>query len=126
MTKTERLNQLKDQAKFHKVLDRHFDAGWRYFVNSIRAENDISNIRMFKILCEIKGSDFVKDLIKLMSTANKHAQLNLTKKPKGILLKDNRFKTIPEIMIEKYPSGSYRQGQIYIQIRHDRWVGFVF
>jgi hypothetical protein len=126
MTKQERLAELKAQEQLYKVLDKYFDAGWREFVKEIHRQNDVSNIRMFKILSQLKGNDFVADLIKLMGKQNKSALLKLTKTPKGILLKDNRFKSIPELMINKYPSGSYREGEVFLQIRHDRWVMFVF
>lgn len=127
ITKAERLEQLKEEEQFHKVIDKYFDAGWKSFVKGIRAENDISNLRMFKILQKIKGPEFVADLIKFMkSTGHQHAYLELTKKPKGMLLKDSRFKTIPELMIEKYTSGSYREGKVYIRINENRWVKFTF
>ena len=125
-TKQERLNELKAQDQFYKVLDKYFDAGWKSFVKGIQQENDISNVRMFKILAALKGNDFVADLIKLMGKNHKHAYLELTKKPKGILLKDSRFKTIPDLMIDKYTAGSYREGKVYVQVKSDRWVGFVF
>lgn len=126
-TKKERLLELKVQDKLYKELDKYFDAGWRQWVRGIEQKNNISNIRMFKILASIKSVEFVKDLTMLMtSTKNKFALLTLTKKPKGMLLKDSRFKTIPEIMIDKYPSGSYRQGKVFIQINTNRWVCFVF
>lgn len=127
MTKDERLQQLKDEKKLYKVFDRLFDAGWRNYVNDIRRKNDISNIRLFKILSRITGNDFVADLIKFMkSTKHEHAYLELTKKPKGMLLKDSRYKSIPEFMIDKYSAGSYREGKVYIQFAPDRWVSFVF
>lgn len=126
MTKQQRLSELKEQDKLYKCLDKIFDAGWRNWVKEIHRENDISNIRMFKILSSLKGADFVIDLIKLMGKRNKSALLKLTKHPKGILLKDNRFATIPEMMLEKYPSGSYREGKVHIQVREDRWISFVF
>lgn len=126
MTKQERLQELKAQDHIYKVLDKYFDAGWREWVKGIRRQNDISNLRMFKILSILKGNDFVSDLIKLMGKKNKSAYLQLTKKPKGILLKDNRFKTIPELMINKYPSGTYREGEVFIQINKNRWVYFIF
>lgn len=126
MTKQARLSELKAQDKFAKIIMKEFDAGWREWVKDIYQQNHISNLRMFKILNSIKGSDFITDLISLMGKKNKFALLNLTKKPKGILLKDDRFKTIPEIMINKYPSSSYREGEIFIQINAERWVYFVF
>lgn len=126
MTKQERLDELKAQEQFYKILDREFDKGWREWVKDIHRQNDVSNLRMFKILSALKGNDFVSDLIKLIGRHNKHARLNLTKKPKGLVLKDNRFKNIPELMINKYPSGSYREGEVFVQVKADRWVGFVF
>lgn len=125
-TKQERLSELKVQDQFYKVLDKYFDDGWKSFVKGIQQENDISNVRLFKILASLKGNDFVADLIKLMGKHHKHAYLELTKNPKGILLKDSRFKTIPELMIDKYTAGSYREGKVYVQVKPDRWVGFVF
>ena len=126
MTKGERLQELRMQDQFYKILDKYFDAGWEKYVEGIQQQNDISNVRMFKILAAIRGNDFVSDLISLMGKKNKRALLRLTKKPKGILLKDNRYKSIPELMINKYPSGSYRDGEVYVQVRSDRWVWFVF
>lgn len=126
MTKKERIADLKEEEKLYKVLDQYFDAGWREWVKEIRKGNDISNLRMFKILASIKGTDFINDLIALMGKKNKSAYLELTKHPKGMLLQDSRFKTIPEIMIDKYPSTSYRQGKVFIQVNHNRWVSFVF
>jgi hypothetical protein len=126
VTKAERLQQLKDQESFYKVLDKYFDAGWRDFVKEIHRKNDVSNIRMFKLLSAINGNDFVADLIKLMGRQNKSALIKLTKKPKGILLKDSRFKNIPELMVNKYPSGSYKEGEIFIQVHPDRWITFVY
>jgi hypothetical protein len=127
ITKAERLQELKIQEGFYKALDKYFDAGWRSWVKEIQHQNDISNLRMFKILSALKGNDFVSDLIDLMkSTKNKSAYLELTRKPKGVLLTDNRYKSIPEFMIEKYPSGSYRQGKLFIQVTKNRWVSFVF
>jgi hypothetical protein len=126
MTKQERLSDLKVQEQFYKVLDKEFDKGWRDWVNDIYKQNDISNLRTLKILSALKGNDFIADLIKLMGKKNKHAYLNLTRKPKGILLKDNRFENIPELMINKYPSGSYREGEVFVHVKDDRWVYFVF
>lgn len=126
VTRQERLAELKVQEQFYKVLDKYFDAGWKNWVKGIQQQNDVSNVRMFKILSELKGNDFVADLIKLMGKHNKHAYLELTKKPKGILLKDSRFKNISELIIDKYPSGSYREGKVFVQVKPDRWVGFVF
>lgn len=127
MTKAERLEELKVQDAFYKVLDKYFDAGWREFVKGIRAANDISNFRMFKIVRNLKGNDFVKDLIAFMSsTKNKHALLELSKEPKGMKFKDARYKTIPELWIDKYPSGQYREGDVYFQIKDDRWLKFTF
>lgn len=126
MTKQERLNELKDRERFYKVLDKYFDAGWKHWVQGIQQQNDVSNVRLLKILSQIKGNDFVADLIALMGKKNKHAYLELTRKPKGIVLKDGRFANIPELMIDKYTSGSYREGKVFIQIKKDRWVSFVF
>jgi hypothetical protein len=126
VTKQERISELKEQDKFYKVLDKYFDAGWRNWVKGIQQKNDISNVRMFKILSAIKGNDFVADLIKLMGKQNKSALLRLTKKPKGVLLKDNRFKNIPELMINKYTAGAYRDGEVFVQVNDSRWVYFVF
>lgn len=126
MTKKERLQDLKEQDRFYKVIDRYFDEGWKNWVRGIQHQNDISNVRLFKILSRIKGNDFVADLIRLMGKKNKSALLQLTNNPKGVLLKDNRFETIPEIMIDKYPSSSYREGKIFIQVNDSRWVSFVF
>jgi len=127
MTKEERLIQLKDQEQLYKVLDRYFDAGWREFVRGIQSQNQISNLRVFRILSKIKGNDFVADLIALMKVMKqKYAYLSFTKNPKGVIIKDNRTKSITELMVEKFQSGSYREGKIYIQVRPDRWVTFVF
>lgn len=125
-TKQERVQDIKAQDQFYKVLDKYFDAGWRDWVKSIHQQNDISNLRMFKILSTLKGNDFVGDLINLMGKKNRHAYLRLTKTSKGILLKDARYKTIPELMINKYTSGSYREGEVYIQVKENRWITFVF
>lgn len=126
MKKEERLQELKEEEKFHKVLDKYFDAGWREFVKGIQGRNDLSNLRLLRILAKIKDADFVSDLLKLMGRKNKHARLELTKKPKGILLKDNRFPTIPELMILKYTTGAYREGEVYIPVDKERWVRFIF
>jgi hypothetical protein len=126
MTKQERLDQLKEEEQLAKHLMKGFDRGWREWVRSIYKENDASNLRLFKVLSKVKGDDFVSDLISLMGKHNKHAKLWLTKNPNGILLNDSRFKTISQLMIEKHPSGSYRDGKVYIQVDDKRWVGFVF
>lgn len=127
MTKSERLAELKAWDGLEKVLDKYFDAGWKNFIKDVRSKNDISNVRMFKILCLIKGSEFTADLADFMKkTGHKHALLELTTEPKGILMKDSRYPTIPELMIEKYPSGNYKKGAVYIHIKQNRWVTFVF
>lgn len=126
MTKQERLQELKQEKQFHKVLDKYFDKGWREFVKSVQGENDISNIRMFKTLSAIRGNDFVADLIQLMGKKNKHALLRLSKNPKGIPIKDNRFATIPELLIYKYTAGAYREGEVYVKVREGTWIWFVF
>ena len=41
MTKKERLNELKDEGKFYKVLDKYFDAGWKEFVGKNGIISDI-------------------------------------------------------------------------------------
>lgn len=111
----------------YKVFDKYFDAGWRNFVKGIRESNDISNLRLFKILASIKDSEFVADLIKLMrSMKSGHAYLTLTKNTKGVLLKNPKSENIPFYTVEKYPSGSYKEGRIYIQIKENRWVTFAF
>lgn len=126
MTKEERLQELKIEKKVYKEFDKYFDAGWKEFVKNIHARHDIANARTFRILSKLKGTDFVSDLKKLMGKKNKSALLEFSKKPKGMRLKDSRFETIPELMMNIFPSGSYRQGEVYVQFRHDRWVYFVF
>lgn len=127
MTKSERLQELKDQERLYKVLDRYFDAGWREFVREIWKKNDTSNFRMFKIISELRGNEFVEELIRLMKMMkSKHAVLKLTKKPKGILLNQAGFKHIPVMMVEKYPSGNYSEGAAYIELKGRHWLSFVF
>lgn len=126
ISKAKRLKELKDEDKFFKTLDKYFDAGWREFVKNIDKKNDISNVRMFKILSVIKGNDFIADLMQLMGNKNKSALLMLTKKPKGILINDSRFKTIPNVIINKYTACAYAEGEIFIKVTFDRYVYFVF
>ena len=128
MTKQDRLNELKAEKQLFKEIDKYFDAGWREWGKEIHRQNDLSNIRMFKILSKVKGVPFIVELTQFMEKIKlKSALICLTKKsPKGILVKDNRFKTIPEFTINKYTSGQYRQGELYIQILPDRWIYFVY
>lgn len=126
-TKSERLEELAFEKAFYKSLDKEFDKGWREFAKELSRRNDISNLRMLKILLSIKGEDFVNDLVAFMETTrNKSAYIEFTKRPKGMLLQDSRFPTIPELMVDKFRDGSYRQGRVYIQVTINRWIGFTF
>ena len=127
-TKAERLQELKVEEKFYKVLDRFFDAGWREYVKDIHRRNDVSNIRTFKILSQLKDVDFVRDLMKLMKLMKcEHALLNFTKKlpEKGVWLNDQRTKGIPKLYVWKYPSGQYCDCSIHIQVKENRFVYFI-
>jgi len=125
MTKEERLQELRDQEELHKYFDKFFDAGWREFVKEIRRSNVKSNLRMFNILTKVQGVEFVTDLMQLMrDTGNWHSLLRLTKKPKGIYVKDGRYMTIPGIMMNPQPSTTFKQAEVYIKINDRHWIFF--
>lgn len=126
MTKAERLEELKSEKQLHKAFDKVMDAGWKAFVDDVRARNALSNVRTFNILNQLKGKDFVKDLKGFMrSTKTEHTQILFTKKPAGILMKDRRYKNIPELMVDQQQISIYGDipcGFIYIKITDNRWV----
>lgn len=126
MTKAERLEELKSEKQLHKALDKVMDAGWKAFVDDVRARNDLSNVRTFNILNQLKGKDFVKDLKGFMrSTKTEHTRILFAKKPAGILMKDRRYKTIPELMVDQQQIiiyGDIPCGFIYIKITDNRWI----
>lgn len=129
MTKAERLQELKEeehlQKQFHKVLNIHFNAGWREFVKDIQGRIDVSNVRTFKILSKLKGNEFVSDLRELMKMMKrKSAYLSFTKEAKGVLMKDNRVSNIPELWVYRASSPNYSDYQVFIQVNENRYVTF--
>lgn len=114
------------REQFYQALDNYFDEGWKHFVKDVQYRNSQSNQRMFRIIQALKGNEFLKDLIILMGKEHKYALVHLTRNPKGILLNNSKSIHIPKLIVNKYPSGSYREGEIYIQIKEDRWIWFVF
>jgi hypothetical protein len=62
----------------------------------------------------------------MRSTKNKDAYIFLTRKPKGMILRDTRFKNIPELWVDQKQTGAYGNGAngcLYIQIMNNRWIG---
>lgn len=122
-TKAERLQQLREEDSFHKVLDKIFDRDWRRFCKEVSQKNTLSNQRLFKVLVSIKGKKFVADLIKLMAlTKTKGRFISLVRQTSGVLLKDRRFATIPEWWIDQRAFEDGIAGKFYIQVRKDRWI----
>lgn len=62
ITKKERLQELREQDALYKALDKIFDRDWKHFVKGVQAENHRSNLRLLKVLEQIKNSHFVFDL----------------------------------------------------------------
>jgi len=54
----------------------------------------------------------------------KYAPIRVMRRPKGIRVKDRRFKQIPEFWVEHYSTGKTIMGSICIQVKADRWIIF--
>jgi len=130
MTKADRLQELKEQDRLYKVLDKYFDAGWRHFIKDIRKHNISSNNRLYKIIAAIKGWEFAGDVKGLMiDIKQQYALLTIVKEPMGIELKDSRYTTIPKIWVQQKSGSIYSgdaaigcTGSLCIQIKDDRWI----
>lgn len=105
-------------------LDDIFDRDWKAFVKTIRQENARSNRRLYKILTEIKGKSFVQSLDKIAKKLGGLPKIRVAREPKGILLKDNRYSGITEMWIDQKQTEEGATGQIYIQVKENRWVTF--
>lgn len=126
-TKAGRLTELKEQDKFYKVLDKIFDHDWRLYVNGIRKENAVRNKRLCRVVTAIKGKDFVTDLLKLMRlTKTTGALLHVVRKPAGMLFKDRRVVSIPEIWVDQKIEEEGPTGCFYIQVKAARWLKIHF
>lgn len=126
-TKAARLTQLKEEEKFYKVLDKIFYADWKTFVDGIRKENAICNKRLCKVLIAIKGKAFVADLLRLMTlTKTNGALIHVARKPDGMLFKERRVESIPEIWVDQKVTEYGPMGCFYIQVKADRWLKIHF
>lgn len=109
-------------------LDDMFDAGWKDFVRARRQANARSNRRLFKLLRRIKSDSFVHSLNQFSKINGGLPQVRVSRSPKGMRLKDNRYSAIPEIWIDQRQGSMYgpntAEGHIYIQVKENRWVYF--
>jgi len=109
-------------------IEELFDAGWNDFVRSNRQSNARSNRRLFKLLKKIKGESFVHSLNQLSKIDGGLPRIRITRTPKGMRLKDNRYSSIPEIWVDQKQNFIYGtnivSGEIYVQVKETRWVFF--
>lgn len=103
-------------------LEELFDAGWNDFVKSIRQENARSNRRLYKILTEIKGKSFVDSVKRLATEKGRLPKIRVSRCPAGIKLKDNRWSAIPEIWIDQKQTEDGAKGDMYVQVKENRWL----
>lgn len=122
MTKEERLQEIKLQDKIYKEFDKAMDAGWREFVNEVRAKNKKSNDRIFRLL----NPDFVKDFKKLIkSIGHEYARVQIVRAPEGTCYMDKRYATIPEIWVVMKSYGSLyggMSGSVCVKVTDNRWL----
>lgn len=112
------------------VIMGAFDAGWKDFVRSNRQANSKSNRRLFRLLRKIKSDTFAHSLNQLSKIAGGLPQIRISREPKGMRLKDNRYSAIPEIWVDQKQGSIYGPntvtGNIYVQVKENRWVYFHF
>lgn len=126
-TKAGRLTQLKEEEKFYKVLDKIFYHDWKLYVKGIMKENAVCNKRLCRVLVAIKGKAFVSDLLKLMTlTKTKGALIYVARKPTGILFKERRVASIPEIWVDQKIEEDGPTGCFYVQVEANRWLKIHF
>lgn len=105
-----------------------FDAGWKNYVRKIRQTNSRSNRRLFRLLRKIKSDSFVHSINELSKINGGLPQIRISRRPKGMCLKDNRYSAIPEIWIDQKQGSVYGpntvKGHIYVQVKENRWVYF--
>jgi hypothetical protein len=76
-------------------------------------------------LLVIKGKSFVDSLKRLATHKGGLPQIRISRQPKGIRMKDNRWSAIPEIWIDqRQGADGDATGHIYVQVKETRWVKF--
>lgn len=103
-------------------LEEAFDAWWKNFVQAVRQENARSNRRLYKILEPIKGKSFVDSVKRLATGKGRLPQIRISREPKGMKLKDNRWSAIPELWIDQQQTEEGPTGHIYVQVKENRWL----
>jgi hypothetical protein len=103
-----------------------FWRGWRNYVKGIRAENERSNKRLYRVLWKFKSQLFTTEVDAFAKINGGLPKIRVAKEPKGIRLKDNRWRSIPEIWIEQKQTAQGPAGSIYIQVKDNRWITFHF
>ncbi len=119
----------KEETKtpIQKAFDPFFDKAWKDYVNQYRKQSVVSNHRLFKILIEIKGLDFVTDLKSLIKQMDiSHTRLRVSRVAKGVCLKDRRFKTITHLYIDRCQGSELLTGFVYIQVKEFRFIKLHF
>lgn len=125
MTKQERLDELKFQEAFFKMMDKGFDKGWRDYMKDVQRQNLTSNLRLFRVLQGIRGSEFISDIIQMMKMIKRPTGLlSIVRTPAGIMIKDGRWKTIPELWIFQKSSSDpgILSNTLCIKIKEGRWL----
>ena len=127
MTKSERLQELKEQEQAYKILDKYFDAGWKQFVKEARQENAIANKKLLSEIEPITGKEFIDDLLSLMKDIKeKDSLLTIVTSPEGMELNDSRYTTITKVWIKQRSTSAFIggsiEGSLCIQIAKDRWI----
>lgn len=111
-------------------IDFIFEAGWKDFVRSNRQANSKSNRRLFRLLRKIKSDSFVHSLNQLSKISGGLPQIRVSREPKGMRVKDNRYSAIPEIWVDQKQGSIYGpgtvSGTIYVQVKENRWVHFFY
>lgn len=115
------------KSAIEQAFDPLFDAAWREFAKNQRKKAEPQRKRFFGLLTAIKGNEFVVDVLSLMKKFNcSHHIPNVLRKPIGSRVKDKRWKHIPFIWVQYYPSNRYRDnGNMYkicIQVKENRWI----
>jgi hypothetical protein len=109
------------------VFDDMINDECKRFIRSVRQENARSNRRLYKILLVIKGKSFVDSLKRLAMQKGGLPKIRISRQPKGIRMKDNRWSAIPEIWIDQKQSVERgATGHIYVQVKENRWVKFPY
>lgn len=119
---------MKDEQEYS--MDFIFEEGWKIFVRANRQANSKSNRRLFRLLKKIKSDSFVHSLNQLSKITGGLPQIRVTREPKGMRLKDNRYSGIPEIWVDQKQGSIYGSdtatGKIYVQVKENRWVYFQY